>query len=317
VKKTLFILPAALWLSAALLAPRLRPHDYTGGRSRDETQRVLANQSSLALMLGEFRTSLSDVLFIKTERYLHSGVAYVPHLTEKILTVEGAGEAVGEHEHGEHCDHENDHFAHEGMPVTVVPESTQDYRGWIGDMHREVKPWRDPKLAHQHTTGTELIPWFRMMTLSDPSYTRGYTVGAFWIKQHDPEAALRFIEEGIGHNPRAFELHLARGFLLLQEGRALQEAGKDGKEVMLRAKSAFQSAAEYLPDVRPKTWEGEIEDAPGWGNYQESDAMAALLMAVLFEENYGDPARARELAQKYLELMPEHPRLRVFIQQSP
>jgi tetratricopeptide (TPR) repeat protein len=260
-------------------------------------------------MLGEFRTSLSDMLFIKTERYLHSGVAYVPHLTEQLLTVEGSGKQADEHDHANCEDHDHDHFDHEDLPVTVVPVADEDYRGWIGRMHREVKPWRDPSLSHQHTTGTELIPWFRMMTLSDPAYTRGYTIGAFWIKQHDPAAAMAFVEEGLHKNPRAFELHLTKGFLLVQESRRVEAAGGDKVPLLLQARDSFQSAAEYMIEVRPRKWEGDIEDVPGWGGYQENDARAAAHMAVLLESQHGDPEKARALARRYLDILPDHPQL--------
>ena len=38
------------------------------------------NTSSFAQILGELRASTADLMWIKTERYLHRGVAYKPHL---------------------------------------------------------------------------------------------------------------------------------------------------------------------------------------------------------------------------------------------
>jgi len=34
------------------------------------------NTSAVARLFGEFRTSMSDIMCLKTERYLHSGVGY-------------------------------------------------------------------------------------------------------------------------------------------------------------------------------------------------------------------------------------------------
>ena len=50
----------------------------------------MRNTSSAAVMLGEVRTAMSDIMFIKCERYMHSGVACKPHLQREILSVSGA-----------------------------------------------------------------------------------------------------------------------------------------------------------------------------------------------------------------------------------
>lgn len=308
-----WILAGGCALLVALLSPHIHPNQYREGRSRDPRARVDVNQSSLARILGEFRTGMSDMLFIKTERYLHSGVGYVPHLTEDLLTVQGTDENMDEHLEemeegdGDHHGHEEDHFHHEEDVETLLPTAEQDYRGWIGRMQREVKPWRDPSLSHKHTDGKELIPWFRMMTVSDPKYVRGYVVGAFWLKRYDIDAALAFIEEGLVENPEAFQLHLSKGMLLMSKARSL--AGKealtnldgDQRELLLQARAAFRTSAEFMMLQRPALpAEGDITDLPDWGVYLESDAMAAANLAVLFERRYGD-AEAADTMQEQLE----------------
>lgn len=333
---------AALWILAALLSTGIHPNRYEAGRSRDPVAGVKRNQSSLARILGEFRTGLSDILFIKTERYLHSGVAYVPHLTEELLTVEGTGEEVEHHEeemthshgdhshaHGEHShayedhshahgeDHEDDHFHHDGEVEMLVPTAKQDYRGWIGHMQRQVQPWQDPSEAHIHTDGRELLPWFRLMTLSDPGYVRGYVLGAFWVERVDPEAALEFIEEGLEANPTAFQLHLSKGYILMRMARnldpgvAFTDPSADRLELLRQAKASFHEAADYIDRVRPPMPdEGEITDLPNWNTYQETDARGAITLSLLFEERYGNPEQLPVLREQYRQIMPDHPRLR-------
>jgi hypothetical protein len=80
-RANVFLIPTtAFFLLSPLLSLRLDPHGYQGGRSRDAEDRMERNASSIGSMLGELRTSMSDILFLKTERYLHGGVAYTPHI---------------------------------------------------------------------------------------------------------------------------------------------------------------------------------------------------------------------------------------------
>ena len=97
------LLQAAVVLAFAtspVWTTRLCPDDYQGGRSRDVVASAERNTSALAAMLGGFRTAVSDLLYIKTERYLHSGVAYAPHLEGETLSTAGVISEIDEH-HGE------------------------------------------------------------------------------------------------------------------------------------------------------------------------------------------------------------------------
>ena len=75
-----------LYAFSPLVSQRLDP-SYAGGRSRDVEARAVRNTSAVGLMLGEFRTSMSDIMFIKTERYLHGGRGYKPHHEKQLMTV--------------------------------------------------------------------------------------------------------------------------------------------------------------------------------------------------------------------------------------
>ena len=77
---------AAGWVVAGGLVSRVEPLRYEGSRARDEQGREQRNHSALAAMLGEFRTSASDLMFIQTERYLHGGISFRKGTAHAIMT---------------------------------------------------------------------------------------------------------------------------------------------------------------------------------------------------------------------------------------
>lgn len=336
------------FLLSPLLALRIDPNAYEGGRSKDEADIQARNSSSFAIILGEVRTNLSDLMFIKTERYLHNGVAYRPHLDMDQTAQSGEivdKHAGHDHGHGESGSGESFDFAGEfeeheaeakGEHVhdeaeeessgTIIKGPEDDFRGFIGRLEREVKPWRDPKLAHIHTSGTELLPWYRLMTLSDPKNVRAYLIGAWWLKgQRKPEfyaEALNFVSEGIENNPQAFQLYLMRGYIYNQ------------MEKKAEAREAFTEAAELAVKARPAGWTPEDEDRamaealgkstgsastvrPGsirrWTNYQEEDARAAARLAVIAERDAGSALKAVAMARRYVEALEGDGRLEAMI----
>ena len=185
------------------------------------------NRNAFALMLGEIRATAADLMFIKTERYLHSGIAYKPHINMNKMATTGQVTSQSdshqdhphesepppeEHDHnhgpGESCPQcvHDDHDDHEGgccpggVP-TLIRTAANDFRGFIGSIERETKPFQNPKLVHKHGRSEELLPWYRVMTLTDPNNVRGYMIGAMLLtfaKQH--HEALSFLQEGIEKN---------------------------------------------------------------------------------------------------------------------
>lgn len=303
---------AAGVLAAGGLMSGVDPLGYAGGRSRDETERQRRNSSAVATMLGEFRTSMSDLMFIKTERYLHGGVGYVPHMAESVMTAEQLSEEVDEHqselgipEEGDegHGPGEDDHA---GTP-TLIPEAGRDFRGIVGRLHREVKPWRDPAKPHIHSDGRELLPWFRVMTMSDPQYVRGYLAGGFWLQTEGEDLAIAFVEEGLEKNPEAFQLYVSRGFLRIRQHRRLSEGGDEAgaRPFLESAREDFGRAAGLALAQRPGDVNEEGEGSGGWGVYHEGDAMAAVNMHVVTTRMLGDGERAKALARQYLETFPD------------
>lgn len=293
-------------LMAGVLGYRVNPMGYTGGRSRDDEERLRRNSSAIATMLGEFRTSMSDMMFIKTERYLHAGVGYVPHMEESVMTAEQLSEEVDEHQGELGIPDDDEEDDHAGTP-TLIPAAEKDFRGFIGRLHREVKPWRDPAKAHIHTDGRELLPWFRMMTLTDPNYVRGFVAGGFWLQTESEDLAIDFINEGLRLNPDAFQLYVSRGFLTIRQYRRFNEADEADKarERLQAAHADFSRGAELALLERPEQINDDGTGPGGWTGYHEGDAMAAVNMHVVTTRLLGDVEASVRLARIYLEHFPD------------
>lgn len=298
--KSVFAIVVVIFLLSPLLALRVNPDSYEGGRDRDVRARAERNSSALALLLGEFRASMSDIMFIKTERYLHSGVGYTPHMDNQLLSLEGETAGLTEHQAEVGLEEEGGE-EHDDEAMTLLRTPDNDFRGFIGSLEREVQPWRDPSLPHIHTLGTELLPWYRIMTLSDPYNERAYAIGAWWLKSIDPEEGIRFLEEGIRNNPDSFQLFNMLGQIYNALGNEARwaEGGEEEDYLPLyrKAQEAFEKGAELALVQRPA--EGPTPQNSTWTEYMEEDAMATIRMAVLVERNYGDEARALELAVRY------------------
>lgn len=296
-----------LWAAAGLLAVspalwmQLEPNQYEGGRSRDTVARQIRNASSIGIMLGEFRTGISDILMLKTERYLDNGIAYEAHVDAEILGAEGSAKAFD----ASLRDSEEEHPAHEGgeAPATLIAVPEKDYRGFIGHLHRQVKPWRDPSQPHQHTDGMQMLPWFRVATLADPHHIRSYTIGGYWLSRQNNDASVEFLQEGIRQNPESFQLHLMLGKVYMNRAREmdgeLYRPEGDQLSVCLQARDAYREAARLALVQRPH---GEGRDTPGWAEHDDEDAWAAFRMAALTERQFGSEETARELAREILKV---------------
>lgn len=342
----------ALFLVSPILPLRLSTQTLGGGRGDTVEAAEQRNASAFAIILGEFRTNVSDMIFIKTERYLDSGIAYMPHINTDAMAQSGEIETRRRQPAGHdattctdpshHHDHDHDHdhatsetdhestdsvaalqrqveqglttakmreaaalkpgettghdHTHEFVD-TIIRTAEKDFRGFIGHLERRVKPWRDPRLPHRHTAGTELLPWYRLATMSNPQFVRGYLIGAWWLKKQRTEEqtreALKFIEEGIANNPNAFQLHLMRGHIL----RALKRDAE--------ALQSFRRAADLGIAQRPR----DGKEGPNWTSYNEDDITAAILLSVFIERDTKGREAALTLAREYRSRMETFPPL--------
>jgi hypothetical protein len=302
----------ALWIAGLAAAGWLASHvdtgRYEGGWSRDAQARDRRNRGALGVLLGELRTSASDYLFIKTERYMHGGVAYFgPGATAAAKAQAPRAEWEEEHEDAAHGhahghdpahghehehDHEHEHEHEDGHTCqgmeSVIPPSARDFRGWVGDLYRAVKPWRDPSMPHIHTDGQQLLPWYRLMTWSDPHYVQGYLAGSYTVQEHNRDQAMAFVEEGLAHNPEAFQLYVARGMLKTGNARrdGLDASGED-RRLLASAREDFRRALALGSAERPRSVGGEVAESAGWTVYEENDWQTARRMAELIGQKLG------------------------------
>lgn len=268
-----------------------------------EAESRARNSSAFAIMLGEFRTSLSDMIFIKTERYLDRGVGYEPHTdSREMASAEGAQSENQEdhagHDHGH--DHDHDH-GHEGEEParTLIKSADDDFRGFIGHLQREVKPWRPADAPHNHVEGSamsEVLPWYRLATLSNPHDVRNYYIGAWWLKtlrtDEQREEAIKFLNEGIEANPGAYELFLMKGFVLEEQGKKLD------------ARDAFRKSAELGIKRRPPGGADAGTD-PSWDMTNDEQLNTAIGMDVMMTRDLESTATAKAILHKYKEKVPD------------
>jgi hypothetical protein len=181
----------------------------------------------------------------------------------------------------------------EEQVATLIRAGDNDFRGFLGDLEREIKPWRDPSLPHIHTAGTELLPWFRLATLGNPQNERAYLIGTWWLKTLQTkvqlEEGLRFIDEGIKNNEKSFGLHLMRGYILRELDRKLE------------AKESFVAAANLVFLERPK--DGSI--TRDWPVSREEMAVAAWNMAAFSKRDFESVQSAADFTRGLIQQAPD------------
>jgi hypothetical protein len=244
---------------------------------------------SEAGLLQGLRSVVSDWMYIQTEKYLDHGVSYRPGM--------GEVSAGGEVHPMATCS-------------TVIPDAARDYRGFVGHLHRTLQPWRSPEAPHEHAGGLQLVSWFRLMTLVNPHAIRGYTTGAHWLQAQSPDAARRFLDEGVEHNPQVFQIHFVRAGIYLNAAK--RDSGSDlttltaqAKEYCEMAMQSYRTAAELTLEQRPAT--EEQADRLGWTPYDELDSRAAVRMTVILERRFGSIERALADARRYLAALVDDP----------
>lgn len=157
-----------------------------------------AHESNAASsLLGQFRTSMSSWLWLRTDLYLHNGVVMRPMTDAEKKRGESSSSAKDDG-HG--------HLYNEGSVTTVIPSAENDFRGVLGDIERATGTYKDMH-EHVHNDPKVAMPLFRLMTWVDPQFIPGWTTGANVLARDETEEASRqafaFLKEGLKENPES------------------------------------------------------------------------------------------------------------------
>ncbi|MDX1931583.1 MAG: hypothetical protein SFU56_03165 [Capsulimonadales bacterium] len=199
------------------LAQIVKP-DLAAPVGMTKAQQTKLEEVAAASLFGQFRSNMADFLWMKVDKYLHSGV-----------DLRGLTEEEKRHQQTQRIGHAGDesekgHRQH-ATETTIVLAKENDWRGVLGDIERDVKPYLDMR-NHSHRDPKEALPLFRLMTWSNPHFIPGYAVGAMMIAHQEKafDEAIRFIREGEINNPESIEIQSTFSYLYM---RASYFNGKD------------------------------------------------------------------------------------------
>jgi hypothetical protein len=311
------VLLIALFILSPLYEQGRRLHQDSAALSTVAGSLENRNTNAFARILGELRIGAADFLFVKTELYLHGGIGYAEHtddLESMDAVLEGSSPEAEVHaDHTAHDHHGPEHAHGEEAPgaahaeegvQTRIRNADEDFRGIVGALEREIKPWRDPNSPHVLTEGSELLPWFRLMTIANPHFVRGYRIGALWLgRENKYVEALEFLDEGIANNqenPELFQLYLSRVTALAHLARE-NEVGIDED-----ALAAVQRGLELGYEFRPKGGEtGKIRNRLLWTEDHEEDLLFLTRFEVNILSRLGRTEEALEAVGRHRGAFPE------------
>ena len=178
------------------------------------------DQSSGAVqVLRSLQLSLADICYAKSTHYQHRGILYqredenilgedIKEQRSQAEAVEGststaaavapkpaAGPRAESHEEGEK--------GHKHL--TLIPAADDDFRGVVGDVEREVKPFDITHVEHEQPS--EALPWLRLATWINPTHENAWIATAFWLQgteRKNPNAvnqAIALLEQARALNP--------------------------------------------------------------------------------------------------------------------
>jgi len=213
------------------LKDQVDPPHAIGGLDANDT-------NASASLLGQFRTSTSSWLWLRTDLYLHNGVELRPlTASERQNGQKGVGSA----------DKELGAAINDDDVVTSIPSADRDFRGWLGNLERATAPYQDMH-EHTHNNPQQALPLFRLMTWIDPNFVEGWTVGSTVIAMdrtdNGTDKSLAFLKEGLADNPQSISILNAISFLYITRKRDLDSA----VEYLEKARAAGLANAKSLPE---------------------------------------------------------------------
>jgi len=218
----------------AWLGPTLRAE--THGTPRYRPMEIEAAKESIALsLLGQLQLSVGDLMWLKSMEYLHVGA------TQRMPTE--AEEAAGNRRH--EAQNVAAGLGHmEG--VSMVLDPTREWRGFVGDIERSVKPYQE---FHKHDDPVELVAWYQLAVKLNPNLERLYTLGAFYLADfaQEPGEARMMLESGLEANPNSFEINGALGRLYVDFAERLGELKVEEDEHPKTAQKVQDEMASMTP----------------------------------------------------------------------
>lgn len=266
------------------VAPQLKAPAGLSQHQQEELE-----ESAVASLFGEFRTSMADFLWLEADRYLHGGVT-----TRGMLASEqkdsSIGKVTGTQEH--------DHHHNE---TTVVPSKASDWRSVLGDIERETQPYQDME-HHSEKDPKETLPLFRGMTLANPRFVQGYVQGAvrMAVLPGKQAEALAFLKEGERNNPESLEIQEALCHLYFVYLHKPFEAEPYGQRALALARSRDKAS---LTEDEQKA----INDTYRWLILIYRNAAEALAQQGQAKKSRQAHAVARALAKACLSDYPDDP----------
>ena len=237
----------ALGSQSSHLSPIVNPPVRIAGLQAQDTH-------AAASLLGQFRTSLSGILYVRSDLYLHGGVEMRP-LTqqEEKSGMKGVGHAADETEKIADDDH----------IVTVIPSAKDDFRGIFGDVERSVASYNDMK-GHHHESPSQTLPLFRLMTWVDPQFIDGWTTAGFIImfdkKPGCVEKAIDFLRNGLNENPQSIDILGQIGYCYLHKIRITGQEAKNYSDAMPYLEQARSIGLNNFKTLSSKELEALEED---------------------------------------------------------
>jgi tetratricopeptide (TPR) repeat protein len=257
---------AALVLSALIARAAAPQFLYESKYTKDEVDK--AKESIALSLMGQLQMSFGDLMWMKSLEYLHNGITYrMPTNAEKhagfverdsINTPGGLDHTEG---------------------VSMALDEARDWRGIIGDLHREIVPYQ---AEHKHSDPVELIPWYQLMVKLNPHLERLYSMGAFFMADfaHEPEEALELLEGGAKANPWSYEIYSALGHLRYEYFQDYEQAAKDleravemGDAERERLRSDHESLDAYQKQLYEEAYLFLARSYTELGRYEEAIAV--------------------------------------------
>jgi hypothetical protein len=169
-------------------------------------------------LLGQFRTSVSSWLWLRTDLYLHNGVE-MRQMTEGERKSGMSTEDAADDGHKKLIDEES--------VLTTVPSKDRDFRGVFGDIERATSAYKDMH-HHTHNDPVAALPLFRLMTWVDPTFVPGWVQGAAIIGRERTDAAaikaVEYLKQGEAQDPFSVSIVMEIGELYITRLHNLAKA---------------------------------------------------------------------------------------------